>query len=209
MTSTFADFGKRRKRQTAATDAVVESRANVTCIGEKENDLEVSDLTGAADVLLDVVAVRRSQMRTRQIGVKPLPSASATTESRPWRRTCSLLTVAACLRHHAVNANASEIENVSVEIEGTAETAISIDRLALVVMTTATMIVSAETERKNVKSFIADVLIEVRMTSLIMEMNARQDPDGGAPMMKMTILEEIQGIPRYDDSIQFNHLTPS
>lgn len=179
----------------------------MTCIdeNENENDLEVSDLIGAVDVLLDAVAAR-SQMRTRQIGVKPLLSASAITESRPWRRICSRLTVVACLRHHAGNANASEIENVSVETVGTA---ILIDRLAPVVTTTAIMIVSAETERRNVKGFIADVLIEVRTTSSIMEMNARQDPDDVAPMMKMTTLERIPGILRYDASIQFDHLTPS
>ena len=164
---------------------------NVICTA-RENDLEVSDLIGAVDVLLDVVAVR-SRMRMRQIGVKPLLNANVTTASPLWQRTSFRLNAAAYLHHHAGNANASENETVEIVITS--------DHREPAAMMIVIMIASVEIARRNVKGCTAAGLTEVRMTSFLMEMNARQVPDDAVRMTKMTIQEGIHEIPRLEEPV--------
>lgn len=194
LTSTSDDSARRKKRRSAATGAVTEVPVSETCIGAKENDQEVSDLIGAVDVLLDVVAVR-SQMHMRQIGARPLLNANATIESLLWQRISWAPNVAAC-PHLAANEIVNETENVIANASVTGNV-IMIVLLARVVMTTATMIANAETGRRNGRGCTGAGLIEVRTTSSLMEMNARQVLDAAVPTKKMITLAGIREILRY------------
>jgi hypothetical protein len=85
LISLSAVFERKRMPRRIARGAVSE-RIGVYTVTE----IEVSDLivTAAAPVALEVL----SQIHTRRIGARPLPSASVITANLAWQRVCSLIT---------------------------------------------------------------------------------------------------------------------
>ncbi|GFP52490.1 pre-mRNA-processing protein prp40 [Trichoderma asperellum] len=143
----------------------------------KEIDLAAIVHIAAAGVVAGAAAAQ-NPMHMRQIGERQLLSASET------------IAIAYRLRHHAASAIVNVTENVTWTV-----------RLALGAMTMRSMIASAETGKTRENDSIAVVLIEVRMTNSLMEMNAQQPLGVVVRKRKTTTLVGIPGIQRDSEEI--------
>lgn len=188
LISSYVVFGKRKKMQSGARDAIGARPSAATVV--KEIDLEVSVLIGAMDGPLGEAAVPK-QMHTKQTDAKPSQNGNGIIASQPWPRTCSRrMTVAAC--RHRLGASVRESANGTVTGTETEIATMTVLVGAILIMT-ASVVIAMRSGRDSTGA----ALTETRMTSCPMVM-APQPPDDDVPMMRMITPGGIRGIQRYD-----------